>query len=68
MIMKKCINCAWFCHADRKCYGNSFLSTGYEVGSVLINPADEGKCKNWTFDCLEEWERDEFEKKLMPGF
>lgn len=56
-----CKSCAWYCHADGKCYGNLFLPNGFEVGAKLTFPAEKGRCKDWQFDGLEDWEREETE-------
>lgn len=58
MSKKSCINCAWFCHADRKCYGTPFMLEGLEVGAVLTEAPEEGCCRDWAFDGLEDWERE----------
>ena len=54
--MKICSECAWYCHADGKCYGNALLPMGTEIGL----PMDEKHeaCHSCTFDGLEEWERE----------
>ena len=57
MSKKSCINCAWFCHADGKCYGTPFLLEGMEVGAVLTTDPADGCCRDWAFDGLEDWER-----------
>ena len=57
--MKNCLNCAWYCHADGKCYGTPFLLSGMEVGATPTVPAEEGCCRQWAFDGLEEWERED---------
>ena len=61
-MAQKCKNCAWYCHVDGKCYGNALLPMGTEIGL----PMDEKHeaCHSWTFDGLEEWER-EPEEALM---
>ena len=56
-----CKTCAWYCHTDGKCYGNSALLRGIEIG-MLANKVSG--CQAWQFDGLEEWER-EPEKTLM---
>ena len=56
-MAQKCKNCAWFCHADGRCYGN-YMGVGLEI----FKPADQGnQCQDWTFDGLEDWEREETE-------
>lgn len=57
-MSKNCMNCAWFCHADGKCYGTPFLMSGLEVGATLTVPAEQGCCRSWAFDGLEDWERE----------
>ena len=57
MDKKSCINCAWFCHADGKCYGNPFMWSGMEVGATLTVPAEEGCCRDWRSDGLGDEER-----------
>jgi hypothetical protein len=54
--MKTCKNCAWYCHADGKCYGNALLLTGAEIG-LPIDEKHEA-CESWAFDGLEDWERE----------
>lgn len=56
MMSKNCMNCAWYCHADGKCYGNSALLRGLEIGK-LANVVSG--CRAWAFDGLEEWERED---------
>jgi len=56
---KSCLTCAWFCHADGKCYGNPFMAIGVEVGAELTVPAEEGSCRDWASDGLEDWERED---------
>lgn len=56
-MAQKCKNCAWFCHTDGRCYGNKM-----NVGLEIFSPADqENRCPDWTFDGLEDWEREETE-------
>lgn len=48
--MKVCDNCAWYCHADKKCYKPD-----------LAMPAEtwpEDWCYQWQSDGLEDWERE----------
>lgn len=55
--MKTCNRCAWYCHADGLCYGNSMLNQyGHEIGILKIE-VEGWTCPNWSFDGLEEWER-----------
>lgn len=58
-MSKNCMNCAWYCHADEKCYGTPFLLSGLEVGATLTVPAEDGCCRQWAFDGLEDWERED---------
>lgn len=58
-MSKNCNNCAWFCHANGACYGTEFMLTGQEIGVPIFAPADKGACKDWTFDGLEDWEREQ---------
>lgn len=44
----KCANCWWYCHSDSKCYRG-----------VVIGARPEGSCKEWHFDGLADWERDD---------
>ena len=60
-MAQKCKNCAWFCHADGKCYGTPCLLRGWDFGILLPVPADNYNCPDWTFDGLEDWEREETE-------
>ena len=57
---KKCKTCAWYCHIDGKCYGNSAIMTGFEVGLPKLEE-DGWTCPQWAFDGLEEWEREEWD-------
>ena len=52
---KNCNNCAWYCHADGKCYGGN--DDGIPV-YAHVN-AHNRNCHYWTFDGLEDWEREE---------
>ena len=58
-MSKNCNNCAWFCHADGKCYGTPFILDGMEIGANLTVSPEDGCCRDWAFDGLEEWERDQ---------
>ena len=51
---KNCNNCAWFCHADGRCYG-SWSGCSYEIPDVV----KENGCRDWTADGLEDWERED---------
>lgn len=53
--MNNCNNCAWFCHSDGKCYG-----CGVEDAYIAryVNSPKNIKCSKWTFDGLEDWERE----------
>ena len=54
--MKKCSNCAWYCHIDGKCYATKARLTGLVEAS---KPLIEGiACESWSFDGLEDWERE----------
>ena len=53
MCKKSCINCAWFCHTDGKCYG-----TPFGIGAEITETASEGSCADWVFDGLQDWERE----------
>ena len=57
MNQKKCGNCAWYCHADGKCYGTEHRLSGAVNAQHPHNYF--GNCKAWTFDGLEDWERTE---------
>ena len=54
MNSKNCNNCAWYCHADGKCYGAASDGTYLP----LINT---GRCKNWAADGLSDEEREELD-------
>lgn len=54
--MKTCNTCAWYCHSNGQCYGNALLPEGIEIG-LPINEA-HAACENWSFDGLQDWERD----------
>ena len=49
--MKYCYNCAWYCHADGKCYGVEGVSNGYPV--IWSGCA----CSKWAADGLSDEER-----------
>ena len=52
-MTKNCKTCAWFCHTDGKCYaGPERIDRGAEYVRDRAMA-----CKTWTFDGLEEWER-----------
>ena len=53
-----CNNCAWFCHSDGKCYGNHF--TLVEIMKGIPTDA-RNICGDWSFDGLEDWEREELD-------
>lgn len=55
--MNNCSNCAWYCHWDRKCYGNDFLLSWGFVGTQM--DSDNGVCSKWTFDGLIDEERED---------
>lgn len=54
-----CKNCAWFCHSDGQCYGRR--TDGDRVTIFGLT----GKCSDWTFDGLEDWEREDCEKSAL---
>lgn len=54
-MMNNCKNCAWYCHADGKCYGNNALLEGEDVGCFVDT---EIGCRTWSFDGLKDWERE----------
>ena len=60
-MTKNCTNCAWFCHADGKCYGTEFILDGMEIGAVLTEAPEEGCCRDWAFDGLKDEEREELD-------
>ena len=57
---KSCSTCAWYCHADGKCYGNR-----EGIGMKTYIPAKDCCCGAWSFDGLEDWERVEYEINEM---
>lgn len=50
--MGNCNNCAWYCHADGKCYGSC------ADGCAALPELNTGICLNWSYDGLEDWERE----------
>lgn len=72
---KKCSNCAWFCHADGRCYAHQIdmdqAFKGYKWHipepdwSYYVDEPERKFCSLWTFDGLEQWERDACEPALM---
>lgn len=54
--MRNCENCAWFCHTDGRCYGYDTQPWGSPF-TVGFENKKEG-CDSWTFDGLEDWERE----------
>ena len=66
-MTKRCLNCAWFCHADSRCYAhqleweNHAAVHGYTLrfdSTFLVNDPDQVFCCNWSADGLEDWERE----------
>lgn len=55
--MKTCNTCAWFCHSDGKCYGGTDISG---KGAEYVRERAFA-CKVWTFDGLDDWERDQIQ-------
>lgn len=55
-MMKNCNNCAWYCHSDGKCYGNSALRLGIEIGISVYKPLKD--CPVWASDGLTDYERE----------
>lgn len=53
-----CGNCAWYCHADGRCYG---CGAAHKLPAVFAIPMPPEKtaCGKWQFDGLEDWERTE---------
>lgn len=59
---KKCNNCAWYCHADGKCYGREDrLHRGADMFAYIYKPEEPRDCSLWAFDGLEDWEREELD-------
>ena len=54
MEKKNCKNCAWYCHSDGCCYGTKARL----YGSVKAAKPSWHCCEDWTFDGLEDWERE----------
>lgn len=52
--MKICNTCAWYCHADGNCYATAARLSGL----VPASKPGANNCESWTFDGLEEWERE----------
>ena len=51
-IIEHCCNhCAWYCHSDAKCYDPEYSRP------CTVNK--EYSCHDYTFDGLEDWEREE---------
>ncbi len=57
--MEKCGNCAWYCHAEGKCYGTVARLYGV-VTSMEYRDVRAEACKQWQFDGLTEQEREEY--------
>lgn len=57
-MTKNCTNCAWFCHADGKCYGTEFILDGTEIGATIMGDLADGCCLDWAFDGLKDEERE----------
>lgn len=55
-----CKTCAWYCHADGKCYGTEQRLAGTCNAQSPHNWF--GNCRFWQFDGLEDWERTDCEK------
>lgn len=57
--MKTCGNCAWYCHADGRCYGRMAEIGGHPIG---MGPGirDNWACSKWAADGLTDEEREEY--------
>lgn len=51
MMSKNCMNCAWFCHSDQRCYG---ICNGGKAPKWSV-------CGHWTADGLSDQEREELD-------
>lgn len=58
---KNCTNCAWYCHSDGFCYGKAFALGWKEYYAELVRNPERTYCPSWTFDGLEDWEREDCE-------
>lgn len=56
--MKTCKNCAWYCHSDGNCYGTK--ARLYNV--VPAAKAPNWTCSDWSYDGLDDWEREQIEE------
>ena len=56
--MKTCKNCAWYCHSDQLCYGTKARLYGVVRAS---EPIFGKSCEEWSFDGLDDWERDQIQ-------
>ena len=57
--MEKCKNCAWFCHSNGSCYRPDMMQ------AVRISTPERSACHSWTFDGLEDWEREACETDAL---
>ena len=55
--MKKCDNCAWYCHFDGRCYGNGAALCVGQPFAIKMDAETKG-CSKWESDGLEDWERE----------
>ena len=53
--MKNCSNCAWFCHADGRCYGFNLTQ---RIPSYSVSVMPDMSCSKWSFDGLGDDERE----------
>lgn len=62
-MTKRCRNCAWYCHADSRCYAHQLEWESHSFTmkldlTYIPERPDNGFCSNWAADGLEDWERE----------
>lgn len=57
-----CNNCAWYCHADGKCYGTEARLSGIALPK---KPRTGNGCHAWSSDGLSDEEREEYTLMTM---
>lgn len=64
--MKTCKNCAWYCHSEGTCWENG---PAMYWGHYLAEYKDKNSeaCDKWSFDGLEDWERDQLDPSNMDS-
>lgn len=56
--MTTCFNCAWYCHADKKCYAMEIAPVNGCNQPIVIAEPKLYHCRDWQFDGCEDWMRE----------